>query len=85
VQPADAAARPEPGLQAFLDVAAEDVLGQETEQDEHDEDDRQQDEENEDTATPCHQPSATRESPGWPSLECSSKMLTFIDSYNFQV
>ena len=71
-------------LLALLYVAAEDVLGQETEQDERDEDDRQQDEKNEDAATPGHQPSAARESPGWPGLECSSKMLTFIDSYNFR-
>jgi hypothetical protein len=59
--------------------------GRKAEQDEHDEDDREQDERDEDPPTPCHQPSAARESPGWPSWRCSSKMLTFIDSYNFQV
>ena len=82
---ADAAARAEAGLKALLDEAAQEILGQEAEEDEHDDDDREEDERDEDPPTPCHQPSAGRESLGWPSMESSSKMLTFIDSYNFEV
>ncbi len=51
---ADAAARTEPGLQAFLDVAAEDVLGEEAEEHEHDQDDREEDEKEEDAAASRH-------------------------------
>ena len=94
VHAADAAARAEPRLEALLDVAAQDVLGQEAEQDEHDQDDREQDEHDEDAAAPSHQalPDARSLRAGRlpslrvierPPLECPSKMLTFIDSYNF--
>jgi hypothetical protein len=54
VHAADAAARAEPGLQAFLDVAPEDVLGEEAEQDEHDQDDGEEDEEEENAAASRH-------------------------------
>jgi hypothetical protein len=85
VHVADAAARPEAGLEALLDEAAEEVLREEAEQDEDDEDDSQQDEKNEYAAAACHQPSAARDSPVRPGMDCSSKMLTFIDTYNFRV
>ena len=51
---ADAAARTEPALQAFLDEAAEDVLGKEAEEHEHDQDDREEDEKEEDAAASRH-------------------------------
>ena len=87
---------PSPRLEALLDEAAQDVLGQEAEQDEHDQDDGEEGERDEDAAAPSHQafpgcalnecrPCFRRfASSSGRRLDCPSKMLTFIDSYNFE-